>query len=438
MIAVSARVANGLFSGGHGLKATMVALSMVVTALAVGGSTPPARAADYEPDPVLKAAELASGDMLKGAHHSVADRVPVTGYVARFAMTSDYGSFDVHGVPMLQVRAKEVYALSQLADMSKTKEFASAAGRAVARPVASTANMIIHPVDTVTGIPDGVGRFFDRVKLGSQKVAEAATAPGKSGGERAADASSRVGAVTATAFGYEQERRKLAQGLGVDPYTTNEVLAKKLDDMAWVAFSGRFGVQAAMSVVVPYSMAMSAVTITNTMVYDTPQGDLINQARAAFMGIGATEAQADALMKNQQYSLSTLTTLAMALQQLKGVAGLPSVVDFAAIAQTQDETRLVATAMSMLARHHSTQEALKEVSAPGPIIARTARGTLLVPAPVDYVAWVERTDRFTQRDDLKAPERVVLLSGKLSPRARQEMESRKWKVIEGYPLGAAR
>jgi hypothetical protein len=57
---------------------------------------------------------------------------------------------------------------------------------------------------------------------------------------------------------------------------------------------------------------------------------------------------------------------------------------------------------------------------------------------VDYVAWVERTDRFTQRDDLKAPERVVLLSGKLSPRARQEMESRKWKVIEGYPLGAAR
>ena len=420
------------------MKATMAALSMVVTALAVGGSAPPARAAEYEPEPVLKAAELASADVLKGPHHTVADRVPVTGFVARFAMRSDYGAFDANGVSMLQVRAKEIYALSQLEEMSKTKEFAAAAGRAVARPVVSTANMIVHPVDTVTGIPDGVGRFFDRVKLGGQKISEAATAPDKTGGEKAADVTQRVGGVTATVFGYEQERRNLAKGLGVDPYTTNEVLAKKLDDMAWAAFSGRFGVQAATSVLVPYSMAMGAVTITNTMVYDTPQADLINNARAAFAATGASEAQVDALMKNQQYSLSTLTTLAIALQQLQGVTGLPSVVEFAAIAQTQNETRLVATAVTMLARHHTTTEAIADVAAPGPIVARTVRGTLLVPAPVDYVAWIERTDRFSQREDLKAAERVVLLTGKMSPRARQEIRARGWKVVEGYSLGAAR
>ena len=79
----------------------------------------------------------------------------------------------------------------------------------------------------------------------------------------------------------------IAKGLGVDPYTTNPILSKKLSDMAWVAFSGRFGIQAAMSVLVPYSMAMSAVTITNTTVYDTPQGDLINKDQAIFAETGA-------------------------------------------------------------------------------------------------------------------------------------------------------
>jgi hypothetical protein len=40
-------------------------------------------------------------------------------------------------------------------------------------------------------------------------------------------------------FGYEAERRALAMSLGVDPYTTIPVPAKKLNDMAYVGFSGR-------------------------------------------------------------------------------------------------------------------------------------------------------------------------------------------------------
>src|SRR5262245_18804015 len=60
--------------------------------------------------------------------------------------------------------------------MSRSKEFAEAAGKAIARPVTSTANMIVHPVETISGIPDGEGRMYDRVKLGTQTVYESATA----------------------------------------------------------------------------------------------------------------------------------------------------------------------------------------------------------------------------------------------------------------------
>src|SRR6266478_4271926 len=165
-------------------------------------------------------------------------------------------------------------------------------------------------------------RLSGRIELGTERVYQAATAPDQSGGERAAEASKRVGMATITALGFEKERRDLAKSLGVDPYTTNEVLSEKLTDAAWVAFSGRFIIQTATSILVPYSMAMSAVTITNSSIYDTPPGDLINNATMIFASTGASDAQVQGLVQNKQYTLTVLTELALAIQRLQGVQGL--------------------------------------------------------------------------------------------------------------------
>ncbi|PYN61039.1 MAG: hypothetical protein DMD90_24650 [Candidatus Rokuibacteriota bacterium] len=420
------------------MKFTLSSIAMI-TVLIMGATVMTARGqSGFETEPVLKAKDLVAPELLKGPHFSVDDRVPVKGFLAYFTIRSDYGTFEAHGIHMFQIRVKEVYALAQLDDMSKTKEFAEAAGRAIARPVTSTVHMLVNPVETMEGFPGGVTRLWDRIKLGSEKVAEAATAPGASGGQKVADVSERVGGITVTALGYEKERRDLAKGLGVDPYTTNPILSKKLSDMAWVAFSGRFGIQAAMSVLVPYSMAMSAVTITNTTVYDTPQGDLINKDQAIFAETGASEAQVQALMNNKQYSLSVLTALAQGLQRLQGVNGLASIVDFAAAAKTQDETRFVAGSVNILARYHESVAPIAVTTAPGPIIGRTTNGTLVIPAAVDYVAWTERTSRMAQRDDFKAPDRTTWLSGQMSTRARKEFTARGWEVDESFSIAAER
>jgi len=420
------------------VKFTLSSIAMI-TVLIMGATVMTARGqSGFETEPVLKAKDLVAPELLKGPHFTVDDRVPVKGFLAYFTIRSDYGTFEAHGIHMFQIRVKEVYALAQLDDMSKTKEFAEAAGRAIARPVTSTVHMLVNPVETMEGFPGGVTRLWDRIKLGSEKVAEAATAPGASGGQKVADVSERVGGITVTALGYEKERRDLAKGLGVDPYTTNPILSKKLSDMAWVAFSGRFGIQAAMSVLVPYSMAMSAVTITNTTVYDTPQGDLINKDQAIFAETSASEAQVQALMKNKQYSLSVLTALAQGLQRLQGVNGLASIVDFAAAAKTQDETRFVAGSVNILARYHESVAPITVTMAPGPIIARTTNGTLVVPAAVDYVAWTERIGRMAQRDDLKTPDRTSWLSGQMSTRARKEFTARGWEVDESFSIAAER
>src|SRR5262249_62188605 len=102
------------------------------------------------------------------------------------------------------------------------------------------------------------GRLFGRVRLAGRSIGRAATAPEQGGGERAVGTTRRVGEGTITALGFEEERRRLAERLGVGPYTTNPGLSERLTDVAWGAFSGRAGIQALFFFLVPYSRGMTA------------------------------------------------------------------------------------------------------------------------------------------------------------------------------------
>lgn len=420
------------------MKMTSAVLTATAVILIGSVATYAQAPSGYEAEPVLNAKDLAAPELLQGPHFTVDSKVPVRGFIERFTIRSKYGTFQANGQRMLPIRVNEVEALAKLDDLSKTKEFAEAAGKAIARPVTSTVKMLVHPVDTITGFPDGVARLFGRIKLGGERVVEAATTPGASGSEKVAEASKRVGMATINALGFEKERRDLAKSLGVDPYTTNTVLSEKLTSAAWVAFSGRFLIQTATSILVPYSMAMSAVTITNSTVYDTPPADLINNATIIFGTTGASEAQVQALVQNPQYSLTTLTELALGIQRLQGVSGLDAVVLFAAAARTQDECRFVAGAVNMLARYHEAVAPIAKVSAPGPILGHTAGGTLVLAAPVDYIAWLERVGAAANRPDLQAPEKVLFVSGRLTPLAQKELTKRGWKLFESFTTAASR
>ena len=419
------------------MKTAIAVLTATAVILIGSAATQAQTPSGYEADPVLNAKDLATAELLKGPHFTVDSKVPVKGFLERFTIQSSYGTFQANGLRMLPIRVNEVEALAKLDDLSKTKEFAEAAGKAIVRPVTSTVNMLVHPVDTITGFPDGVARLFGRIELGSERVYQAATAPSASGSDRAAEVSKRVGMATINAIGFEKERRDLAKSLGVDPYTTNTVLSEKLTSAAWVAFSGRFLVQTATSILVPYSMAMSAVTITNSSIYDTPPADLINNATMIFGATGATEAQVQALVQNPQYSLTTLTELALAIQRLQGVPGRDAVVIFAATARTQDECRFAAGAANMLARYHEAVAPIAQVSAPGPILGRTAGGTLVLAAPIDYVAWLERVAAAANRPDFQAAEKVFFVSGRLTPLAQKELTKRGWKIFEAFTTAAA-
>jgi hypothetical protein len=367
--------------------AAMLALTAAMLVPGGGLGTMAQAQSVFETPPVLPASELAPPNLLQGATFTVDTPVPIQGMLGQFTIRADVGTFEAHGRELLRIRVGELHAIAQIDRTSKSEEFLKAAGRAVARPVESTAQMLMHPVETAKGMPGGVERFFGRLELGAQSLDTAVSAPAPSSSDRADLLARRVGGLTADVFGYEAERRALAKGLGVDPYTTNPVLAQKLSDMAWVAFSGRVGVNTLISVFVPVSIAISAASVTNTMIYDTPAADLIVRNEQTLLGMGASESQTRALIKNPWYSLSMLTSLVTALDRLSGVNGRPAVVALAATATTEDQARFLANAVEMLAAQQQTGEPLVEVLAVGTVIGRTQRGALIIPGAADYVAW---------------------------------------------------
>src|SRR5262245_1218788 len=129
---------------------------MTTVLILVGGWVAQAQAASgFETEPVLNAKDLATPELLKGPHFTVDPKVPVKGFLERFTIRSTYGTFQANGLRMLPIRVNEVEAIAKLDDLSKTKEFADAAGRAIARPVTSTVNMLVPPGKPTPGSPTG-------------------------------------------------------------------------------------------------------------------------------------------------------------------------------------------------------------------------------------------------------------------------------------------
>ena len=120
-------------------------------------------AAGYEIPPVVEAKDLLAAATLSGPHFRVDDYVATRGLANTYTITSDYGLFAAHGNDMLRIREQEIGALGQMAEMKNSKEFAEAAKKALESPFKGVANLIVHPVDTVTGVPKGVWRYMTRL-----------------------------------------------------------------------------------------------------------------------------------------------------------------------------------------------------------------------------------------------------------------------------------
>jgi hypothetical protein len=426
------------------LEATMKWPSMFGVALILLGvlsssSAPPARAeSGYEAPPVLRASDLAPKNLLQGPRYRVAEQVPTDGLLTRFTIQSDFGQFEAAGPGMLGVRVGEIRGLAELEKMSKSEVFAHALAESSKRTGQSLKAAVTNPSETVKGMPAGVGRFFQRVgrsvKTGVQNAQDYYKEGGaeeKSTSENTADVAGAAGRTTADVLGYSDARRRLAKQVQVDPYTTNPVLAAKLDELGKAAFVGEIGMTLGTGAVPVLALVNHAAWFSD-LVWDTPAGDLRVMIDKKLVAIGVAQDDVDRFLRHPQYSLTLQVALATDLDALPSASGRAAVLRFALSATSEEQARFVVSAVAMLARYHKTVGPIAEVRVAGTVLAKGKNGALIVPAPVDYVAWTERVANFARRPDLRGSTRGIWLPGQVSQRTKRELVALGWTVHEHF------
>ena len=192
-------------------------------------SQPGAAGGQYEEPPVINVGDLLPASALSGPGFTVQPQVPTNGAMGQYTIVADpsvfhddAGTYYVESLDLLKIRLSEIPAIAQLDSMSTTGVYAKALASSAVRPVTAAGNMIMHPMDTVTGLPGGVGDLFGRVSMGAGEIASSATNSFGSG-----KAAGQAGNATLTALGYDQMRRQLAEQLHVDPYSSDPILDQK-------------------------------------------------------------------------------------------------------------------------------------------------------------------------------------------------------------------
>ena len=393
-------------------------------------------AGQFEQPPIVQASQLLPAAALSGPGYHVEPLVMTNGAMGRYTIVmnpsvfhSDAGSYEVESLNLLKIRLSEIPAIIQLEEMRKSTVFAQALAQSAARPVQMGVQMVTHPMDTVSGLPSGVGEFFGRVSLGANSLWATATNSSASGGERASETAGATANITLTALGYDDVRRQLAKKLNVDPYTTNPILKEKLNSTAWVMFSARLAVNTAVSVAVPGSMIITGVEFTNDLVYQTPKGDLILLVEKKLQDMGCTQAEISAFSHNTAIPLSLQVSAVTDLESLGGIPGRREVAVALSNVLTEYQARFFVTSIHMLAQWSQQKAAITNLGAPSILIARDQNNTVILPAPVDYVSWTPRIAGFVTTPALLALQnRVLWIPAAMTPLAQQQLTSNGWTV----------
>jgi len=281
----------------------------------------------------------------------------------------------------------------------------------------------MNPVETVMGIPGGVGRFFQSAATTISRATEP-TANSNSSSQGASGAAADL-------LGVNKAKRRIAKQVGADPYTTNPVLAKQLDDLARAATAGGVSLDVALAAATAgVATAISATATVSNLVWDKSPEDIrtIHEQKLAAMGVGADVVRA--FVTNRWFTPTLSVPFVERLAQMPA-KGRVAVVALAGTVASEGEARFVLNAISMARQVGTERDPVVAVDLVGRImVVRTRGGRIEVPAPVDYVVWTEPVKAFAERKDLKGTKRNILATGLASARAREGLQATGWSVQE--------
>lgn len=394
-------------------------------------------AEDYETPPEISAAQALPVEIAAATDYHIDDPVTNDGLMNHYSLRSRFGTFDVNGRALLDIRIHEIGALGELERVSKSDVFLHAVGRSVAAPVETVAEVVQHPIGTVTGIPKGVANLFKTYKLKTREATESLQREKKS--EQESSATPKVAAVTHAGetyalryFGVSRAERRWYAKLGVDPYTTNEPLRSAVKRIAKVDATASFGLRFAG---IPAIAGMGVLRSGMDAIWREDPVVIRERNRKYLASIGVDKEVRSRFENNVWLSPTHQLAILTMLRTLDGVGARNELVQRAIEVASEDEALTLIDSIGLLVRLHqkaALAEILGGVRLP---VARTADGRLVVGAGFESLYWTERVAEGAREianayRDEEVSGRQIWLAGTGSPRARSELASLGWTLID--------
>jgi hypothetical protein len=373
-----------------------------------------------------KASEILPADWISGPYHRIKDTVVSYGYIYRYSMDSDFGVFEVTGNGSLRKLLREIPAIASLRQVSRTEAFANSLGKAALKPLQLGEGLITDPVDTVSGIPKGVGRLFSYAYT---------SATGK---RNPAEDSQAEQLLAVSSY-----KRQYAYQLGVDVYSSNPVLQKELNRVGWASVAASLSFSAAM---MPLGAAGSIVGYSrlgqqfNELTKEEPPAQLRQRNEKGLLEMGISKDATKRFLDHQNFTPRQGTVIVTSLSALKGAKGREDFVRFILAASDEESANFVMNIAETMKGYHETVSPIQEIKVTsGLVFARAKNSSVLIPFPVDHFFWTEQADEFV-RNSIRTQKASgkpwpaggvdLWVTGRVSPLARKTLEELGIKVTE--------
>jgi len=397
---------------------------LLAAALATGGAF--AQEAQFDADATLRASLILPPELASGPNHHVQERVVNDGYLNIYRIESPKGELRAVSTTQLRQYVHELNAVARMELLSNSDEFKSGMKGKVGDVLKGGKNLVLHPVDTVSGSVSGLGAVFGR-------VGEAITSRSTSEAE-----DSRLEG----AIGFSKTKRDYGYEFNVDVYSRDQILQDQLNKLSWAQYGGSL-TTSALLMMIPGGAGI-AVSVSggnelmNKVYRDTPPNELRERSRAKLKAMGASSDVIDLYIRNRVFTPREQNDIVEALDAMPNTANRVEFIRFAVLTENPDIAYFRWRQADMYASYHLKVSPIAQFVPFGTTTAAlTQDGTLVFNAPLDYLRWTPQTAEFAARVTALAGmtpgvrAKHLWIEGSASPLARKNLESSGWKVFEG-------
>ena len=237
----------------------------------------------------FSAASILPASILQTQTYRIADTVLVSDHQFHFNIETNYGTFPVTGIPLLEKRLSELRAIEEASKISSQPVAVNSAWATLKRTPQGAEHLLTDPLGT-----------FKRAPRGIKKMAANFVDP----------VSRRSGS---------DARRKLAANLGVDSETRNPVLDHLLGQLAAREMVGQSATKFALGAVIPGLGTLASMEDLRDVVASSSPHEILLQLDTELTQMGTWPPVKDAFVRSNSWTLLEKLAFMQSYRRLAGV-----------------------------------------------------------------------------------------------------------------------